>query len=65
MMNWLQRLMLFRLMIIIQLKKPDCNTKNEEIEKKNPNHDNYSAINNFTKCSGAIFDERFKKKQNQ
>ena len=65
MMNWLQRLMLFRLMIVIQSKKPGYNTKIEEIEKKNPNHDNYIATNDFNKCSGAIFDERFKKKQNQ
>ena len=49
MMNWLQRLMLFRLMIVIQSKKPGYNTKIEEIEKKNPNHDNYIATNDFNK----------------
>ena len=34
--------------------------KIEEIEKKIPNHDQYITINDFSKFSGTIFDERLK-----
>ena len=45
MMNWLKTLMLFRLLIIvIQSKKPYRNTKINEIEKKNTDHDHDKYI---------------------
>ena len=50
-MNWLKRLILFRLIIIvIQLKKKvDYDTKTEDIEKKITINDNYINTDEFNK----------------
>ena len=42
-MNWLKKLMLFKLlMLVILLKKTDCDTKIGEVDRKiPPNHDIY------------------------
>ena len=53
-MNWVKKLMLFRLFIlVIQLKKTDNNMQFEDIEKKIHEHDKYITreFNKLTKDS--------------
>ena len=62
-MNWLKRLMLFRLMIpVIKLKnkKADYDTDIKEIVDKIRDHDKYIATNHCNKFSGTISHEILK-----
>ena len=61
MMNWLKKLMLFRLLIlVIQFKKANYNTKIAEIEKKIPEHGKYVTTSKFNKLTVEKFTERLK-----
>ena len=61
MMKWFKKFILVRLLIlVIQLKEADYNTKIEDIEKKIPDHDKYITTLEFNKLRTENFAERLK-----
>ena len=61
MMKWFKKLILVRLLIlVIQLKEADYNTKIVDIEKKIPDHDKYITTEELNKLRTENFAERLK-----
>ena len=61
MMKWFKKLILVRLLIlVIQLKEADYNTKIVDIEKKIPYHDKYITTEELNKLRTENFAERLK-----